>query len=380
MKQAVMVKIHIYPTVQQEAILQQTMNAYTKACNWLSLAAFNDGVFKAQELQKLYYSALRSQFGLKSQMAISVTRTVSAKYKTMQEQLKTHPAHYDKYTFKRTLEWLQRPVAFKKSFADLVRARDWCFKKNTLSLNTLQGRIEVPYNTHTNRGLLNTKWAFGTGTIHKIRNKWYFYIPVTIDTPIATNPKVVGIDRGIKNIIYTYDSNGHSIVFDGHSIQEKRDKFQRTRKSLQSKNTKGSRRVLKRIAKRENRWMNDVNHRLSKTLVVAYGNNTIFILEDLSKISYKTHQSKKFNYNLSSWAFYDFEQKLTYKARLNQGEVLHVNPHNTSCRCPQCGNIDKSARKRQKSLYVCSECGFTANDDLVGAMNIYYRGIVLLNA
>jgi IS605 OrfB family transposase len=380
MQQNLIVKVQLYPSSKEALILQSTMNAYMQACDWLSTRAFNKSVYKAKELQKLYYQTLRSEFGLKAQMAISVTRTVSAKYKTVNEQLKSKPARYDQYTFKRNLEWLQKPICFKKRFVDLVRERDWSFKQNAISLNTLQGRIEIAYNVHTNRGLLNKDWHFGTGTIHKIRNKWYFYIPVSIDIPDCTAfNNVVGIDRGIKNVIYTYDGTGKSTAVNGEILQAKRQKFKRTRKSLQSKNTKGAKRLLKRIAGRENRWMNDVNHCLSKTLVNAYEANTAFVLEDLSKISYKTHKSKDLNYNISSWAFYDFEQKLIYKAQLKQDKVIYVNPHNTSIQCPLCGHVDKNARDRKASLYTCKECGFAANDDLVGAMNIYQRGIAQLS-
>lgn len=380
MQQTLIIKVQLYPSAEDALILQSTMNAYVQACDWLSTQAFNRSVYKAKELQKLYYQTLRSEYGLKAQMAISVTRTVSAKYKAVKEQLKAKPIRYDQYTFKRNLEWLQKPICFKRCFVDLVRERDWSFKQNTLSLNTLQGRIEIAYNTHTNRGLLNKDWHFGTGTIHKVRNKWYFYIPVSIDAPDCTAVNnVVGIDRGIKNIIYTYDGVGKSIALNGEILQAKRQKFQRTRKSLQSKNTKGAKRLLKRIAGRENRWMNDVNHCLSKTLVNVYEANTAFVLEDLSKISYKTHKGKDLNYSISSWAFYDFEQKLIYKAQLKQGKVIHVNPHNTSIQCPLCRHVDKDARNRKASLYTCKKCGFAANDDLVGAMNIYQRGIAQFN-
>ncbi|MGN7529878.1 UNVERIFIED_CONTAM: hypothetical protein QML36_11050, partial [Aerococcus urinaeequi] len=58
------------------------------------------------------------------------------------------------------------------------------------------------------------------------------------------------------------------------------------RQSLQAKNTKSSRRRLRTIERRENRWMNDVNHQLSKTLVDRYGANTLFVVEDLTNVTF----------------------------------------------------------------------------------------------
>ena len=71
--------------------------------------------------------------------------------------------------------------------------------------------------------------------------------------------------------------------------------------------------------------MSDVNHRISKTLVEKYGKDTLFVLEDLTGVSFEeSHLSKtaKQNYDLRSWAFYQLEQFLTYKAHENRSEGI----------------------------------------------------------
>ena len=72
--------------------------------------------------------------------------------------------------------------------------------------------------------------------------------------------------------------------------------------------------------------MSDVNHQLSKTLVQTYGKQTLFVLEDLTGVTFETvHSRKKENrYEHHSWTFYDLEQKLRYKAHLNESEVVLV--------------------------------------------------------
>ncbi|MCQ4966002.1 transposase, partial [Bifidobacterium pseudocatenulatum] len=64
-----------------------------------------------------------------------------------------------------------------------------------------------------------------------------------------------------------YDEQGKTLFFQGQEVMRKRRKFKRLRQQLQSKGTKSAKRRLKKIGQRENRWMTDVNHRLSKTLV-----------------------------------------------------------------------------------------------------------------
>ena len=48
--------------------------------------------------------------------------------------------------------------------------------------------------------------------------------------------------------------------------------------------TSSSRRRIKAIGGRENRWMQDINHQVSKALVKNNPKHTLFVLEDLSGI------------------------------------------------------------------------------------------------
>jgi transposase len=58
--------------------------------------------------------------------------------------------------------------------------------------------------------------------------------------------------------------------------------------------------------------------------------------------------------------------------------VGHV--HNTSCTCPGCGHVSGDNRLTQ-TAFVCVACGYTANADVVGAVDIASRaGLVLREA
>jgi transposase len=76
-----------------------------------------------------------------------------------------------------------------------------------------------------------------------------------------------------------------------------------------------------------------------------------------------------------SWSFYDLEQKLIYKAKQNQSTVIKVDPRYTSQCCPVCGHIEKANRNKKIHLFTCKNCGYTSNDDRIGAMNLYRMGI-----
>ena len=134
--------------------------------------------------------------------------------------------------------------------------------------------------------------------------------------------------------------------------------------------------TAKAIGGRENRWMQDINHQVSKALVKNNPKHTLFVLEDLSGIRNAAERVKtKDRYVSVSWSFYDLEQKLIYKAKQNQSSVIKVDPRYTSQCCPCCGHVEKSNRNKKIHLFTCKNCGYKSNDDRIGAMNLYRMGI-----
>ena len=186
---------------------------------------------------------------------------------------------------------------------------------------------------------------------------------------------VVGIDRGLRFLASCYDEKGKTLLFSGQKALRTRRKYKKLRAQLQAKGTKSAKRRLKQIGQRENRCMSDVNHRLTKTLVDHYGANTLFVLEDLTDVRFATEKTAKDKrYEMVSWAFYQFEQFLTYKANLNSSAVVKVPAKYTSQRCPKCGRIRKENRDHKLHLYVCDKCGYKSNDDRLASMNIQFLG------
>ncbi|MGK9327145.1 transposase, partial [Aerococcus urinaeequi] len=73
-----------------------------------------------------------------------------------------------------------------------------------------------------------------------------------IDSPDETNiQRIVGIDRGLRQILTIADDTAHATFYSGKSLIKKRRRFKKLRQSLQAKNTKSSRRRLKTIERRE---------------------------------------------------------------------------------------------------------------------------------
>ncbi len=360
-------KVQIVATDADKVLLDETMSVYRNACNYVSNYVFRTHDLKQFSLNKALYSDIRENFGLKSQMAQSVFKTVIARYKTILENQN---------------EWIK--PSFKKPQYDLVWNRDYSLMQNCFSVNTLNGRVKLPYFAEGMEKYFNHSiYKFGTAKLVNKHGKYFLHIPVTYEVSksnLSDVCNVVGIDRGINFVVATYDSHHKSGFVSGKAIKQKRANYSKLRKELQMRHTPSSRRRLKAIGQRENRWMQDVNHCVSKALATNNPKHTLFVLEDLSGIRNATERVKaKDRYVSVSWSFYDLEQKLIYKAKQNQSSVIKVDPRYTSQCCPVCGHTEKSNRNKKIHLFTCKNCGYKSNDDRIGAMNLYRMGINYLS-
>ena len=362
-KLIVTAKVKIHPERSVRKSLDRSMVQYSLACDRISEVIFKTHNLNQAQLQELLYEELRDKFGMKSQMACSSIRTVIAKYKTILAE-----EH----------QWIQ--PKFRKPQLDLVWNRDYSLVQGVFSVNTLDGRIKAPFDIKGMEQYFDKdKFKFGTAKLVCSKRKYYLHIPVTsevADCEVSEICNVVGIDRGINFLAVSYDSKGKSSFFDGGKVKHKRAHYKELRAELQKKQTPSARRRLKKIGSRENRWMNDVNHCVSKALITNNFSKTLFVLEDLTNVRQATEKvRRKDRYISVSWSFYDLEQKLKYKAQRNSCLVISVDPRYTSQRCPKCGHIEKANRDKKLHCFCCNNCGYRSNDDRIGAMNLFNLGL-----
>lgn len=338
------------------------MIAVRKALNYVSDYVFENRCFSQPKLNEATYYLLRENFALKSQMAQSVMKTVLAKYKT----IKSNNQQFTKIQFK-NLEY------------DLVWNRDYLLTKEIFSINSLEGRLKIPFETKGMEKYFDGTYTFGTAKLVYKFNKYFLHIPMTKDfiqtTPFQIN-KIVGIDLGVNFLATVYDSYGKTTFFSGKAIKSKRGHYKVLRKALQELGTKSAKRKIKSIGSRENRYVADVNHSITKALVEYYRENTLFVLEDVINVRQSTERVCINNrYTTVSWAFYQFRQMLEYKVKLNKSIVIAVNLAYTSQSCPKCGHIEKSNRDKKNHIFCCKNCGYQSNDDRIGAMNLWRKGL-----
>ena len=75
------------------------------------------------------------------------------------------------------------------------------------------------------------------------------------------------------------------------------------------------------------------------------------------------------NKSILDQGWFEFRRQLDYKLASNGGWLVAVPPRNTSRTCPCCGRVSADNRQTQ-AQFVCVECGFESNADVVGAINV----------
>jgi IS605 OrfB family transposase len=237
-----------------------------------------------------------------------------------------------------------------------------------VSLLALDGRVIVPFVMGKYQAEKFTHARGQADLVLRKDGKWFLL--VTVDLPEgAPTPTTdfIGVDLGIANI--ATDSDG--TTYSGRAVEEVRRKHNLQRKRLQRKGTKGAKKKLVRVAKKEARFRKHVNHVVSKAIVGnARGTGRGIALEDLKGIRERTTaRGGDARNRLSGWSFGQLHAFLAYKAEAAGIPVVGVNPRQTSQTCAECGHRERSNRK-SRSEFRCKACGHESHADTNAARNI----------
>jgi IS605 OrfB family transposase len=348
-------KIKLTPDEWQYQSLLKTLESANAACNAVSEVAWEKRIFKHYDLHHECYHAIREQFTLSAQVAVRVLGKVADTYKKDKRTKRAFRPHG-------SIAYDSRILSFKLS-------------KQTVSIWTVDGRKIIPF-VAGDRQLALLQHQRGESDLVLMNKAFYLYVTCEVDDPTPFEvDDVLGVDLGVVNI--AADSDGE--IHQGKPVNNVRVRYSKLRRKLQKKGTKSAKRLLKKRRKREKRFVNDVNHCLSKQLVKkAECTERGIALEDLTNIRDRVRARKSQRLLLHSWSFADLQNKISYKAKRAGVPVVFVNPAYTSQTCPACGCVDKHNRKSQ-SEFCCVSCGHAAHADTTAAQNIRVLGRAAVN-
>jgi len=352
--QTLTVKCKLVLSKEHRDALDATMRAFAAACNDAIAVGRRLNTASNIRIHRVCYSDLKARHGLTANLAVRAIARAASILKIKERRNSTvRPT---------SIDYDARIFSFREA--------DW-----TVSLSTVQGRIRVPLHIGDYQRTLLSSRKPTSAVVWKTRQgDYYIGIHINVETPPPEDEHGwIGVDLGIASIATLSDGT----VFSGDQIERVRARYERTRRSLQRKGTRGAKRVLKRLSGRERRFQQSINHTISRRIVdraIAEGKGVR--LEDLSGIRKRVRaRNKSQRRRIHRWAFHDLRTKIAYKCALAGVPFELIDPRYTSQRCPVCGHVEKANRKSQ-SEFVCRLCGLEANADVVGAINIALGGVV----
>jgi len=215
------------------------------------------------------------------------------------------------------------------------------------------------------------KGKLKTFTIKRTAIGWFAVFSCS-DVPIKkieVENNHIGIDVGIES--FAVLSNGEKIENPKFLIKSKKKlaKFQR-RLSRKKKGSSNRRKARFRVARLHQRIFNqrqDFLHKISFTLIKQF---KIISVEKLTiKNMIKNHYLAK-SINDASWGY--FIQMLSYKVEKTGGQLIKVNPRNTSRTCSKCGNVQDMPLANRE--FKCLTCDFVCHRDLNASIVIDMAG------
>ena len=228
-------------------------------------------------------------------------------------------------------------------------------------------------------------------TVTESGGKWFVSIQTEQETEINQHlsSSIIGLDVGIAKFATLSNGDEFPPVNSFKTLQKKLAKEQHklAKKVKFSSNWKKQK---ARINKLHIKIANIRKDYLHKTSTTISKNHAMIIIEDL-KISNMSKSAKGdkqnhgknvkaksgLNKSILDQGWFEFRRQLEYKQFWNGGNIIAINPKNTSRKCAACGHIAAQNRTTQ-SKFECVACGHAENADINAAQNILAAGHAVL--
>ncbi len=368
-------KYELMPTGDQ----QRDMRRFAGSCRFV----FN----KALTLQKERYERGEKKLGYPGLCKLLTewrngTETpwlTDAPTHPLQQALKDLERAYTNFFAKRT----DFPRLKKKGQSDSFRYPD----PKQIKLDQANSRLFLP-----KLGWLryrNSRDVLGTVknvTVSQSGGKWHVSIQTVreFEQPLPKGG-AVGIDMGIARFATLSDGTFYAPLnsFKRQEVALRKAQQAMSRKTKFSNNWKRAKSRIQKIYSRIGNARRDYLHKATTTISQ---NHAMVCIEDLqvrnmsksaagtTEVPGKNVRAKAgLNKSILDQGWFEFRRQLDYKLAWSGGHLVTVPPQNTSRRCPCCGHVSADNRQTQ-AQFLCVECGFRENADLVGAINVLRAG------
>jgi len=353
-------KYRLYPTKEQSALIESTLETCRKTWNYLLSKRKTGRVSKFDQDHDIFVQKRKNPFlkAVYSHVLQNVSDRLDKSYRAFFKGIARSPkfkafGRYDSFTY---------PDAYNGS----VKLGS-SLRKTKIYLSKIG---YLPIVVHREPSVGKNKRA----TVKREGDKWFVVLEYQVsDVPefaIVQPKSPIGLDVGLLSVVAT--SNGETFK----PLQPLKKNLKRLRRLQQSvsrkkKGSKNRRKAVQRASRLH--WKirslrSDFNHKLSTQLARTHD---FFALEDLNiKGMVKNHSLARSIFD-AGWN--QLAQMLRYKAERAGKKVVFVSPNNTSTDCSRCGfrkEMPLSVR-----TFHCERCSFETDRDVNSAIRVLNRGL-----
>jgi putative transposase len=256
-------------------------------------------------------------------------------------------------------------------------------------VDSANGRIKLPkLGWMRYRKSRNILGEASNVTISESCGKWFVSIQTEreVEIPRHSSKSAIGLDWGVVRFFTLSDGEYEDSCAPLKRFLPKLARLQRrlARKKKFSQNWKKAKARITKLHSRIADIRKDFVHKASDSVSK---NHAIVCIEDLQvqnmskRAVKKVVQKSGLNRSILNASPFELRRQLEYKTLWKGGMLVPTPPQNTSRTCPisegGCGHVSAENRKSQ-AKFVCVKCGFSANADWVGSVNIRDAGLALL--
>lgn len=269
------------------------------------------------------------------------------------------------FRYYRKIKMREYPLSIRNDLLDIRKTKTFTFVK--IPVHGIRGGLKLPIKPHReipDGKLCESKLIRRTG-------KYILNLTIEIESKFKNSfSSILAIDVGERTpatAVLLRDETVMKTMFLGREVRGIRRHYAWLRKRLQEKKLNS---VVKRIGNTEQRKVNDVLHKVSKTLVdFAEQNDACIVLGNLKGIRKQKSKGRRLNRIINSMPFHKLRNMIEYKAELKGIPVVSESEYETSKHCHVCG---LEGKRKTQGQFNCPLCG-EYNADLNGAINIGKR-------
>ena len=350
-------KFKLEPSGEQKKILEELFSTYRSMVEECLKSAIGMNITSRKRLHESIYGELRRKFrDYPSHYIYTAITMALGMYKS-----------YRRISRKRNN--IKPPSIERLKAVLLDDTHLFWFSWGSLKIATHKGHLTIPLRLHEHAEKFKG-WQVKGSRIIVLGEEYYLHVTFRKAIEEKGYEGLLGIDVNEKSVDLAIikPDKARFVKIDISDAKYIRDRYFKKRRSIQRK-TRGKvkARLLAKYSKRERERVDDILHKVSKTIAEIVAEEKVKpVMENLKNIRERIKYGRRMNRRLHSMPFRKVQFSISYKSIERGYKPEYVDTKNTSKMCPICGELNKP----NGHIYKCRKCGFQADRHFVAAWNI----------